>query len=206
MLAGYVAQPATVAGSRVFATALTFLRILFIASRQYHVEPVSDADLQAAYERHANALFGFAYRMTGDGALAEDAVQDCFVELARGAAAFDPARGSMRVFLLGVTRRIVLRRWRTESRFDPMSEDERTVEPIDLEGLEIADAVAASVQALPALQREALILAEYEGLKLSEIALAVDAEVGAVKARLHRARENLRKALAPLAQAHGVAK
>ena len=70
--------------------------------------------------------------------------------------------------------------------------------------LGIADAVAASVQALPPLQREALVLAEYEGLKLSEIAMAVDAEVGAVKARLHRARESLRRSLAPLAEAHGV--
>jgi RNA polymerase sigma factor (sigma-70 family) len=110
----------------------------------------------------------------------------------------------MRVFLLGVARRIVQRRWRTESRFDPISEDERAVEPLDLEGLELAEAVAASVQSLPPLQREALILAEYEGFKLHEIAEAVEAEVGAVKARLHRARENLRKTLAPLAQAHGV--
>jgi RNA polymerase sigma-70 factor (ECF subfamily) len=165
---------------------------------------VSQLDLETVYDEHADAVFRFAYRMTGAVAPAEDIVQDCFVELARGRAAHDPARGSMRVFLLGVARRIVQRRWRTESRFDPISEDERAVEPLDLEGLELAEAVAASVQSLPPLQREALILAEYEGFKLHEIAEAVEAVVGAVKARLHRARENLRKTLAPLAQAHGV--
>jgi DNA-directed RNA polymerase specialized sigma24 family protein len=37
-----------------------------------------------------------------------------------------------------------------------------------------------------------------EGLTLAELARAVDADVGTVKSRLHRARENLRRALAPL--------
>jgi RNA polymerase sigma-70 factor (ECF subfamily) len=51
---------------------------------------------------------------------------------------------------------------------------------------------------LPPLQREALVLVVYEEMTLEEVARAVDAEVGTVKARLHRARENLRRMLAPL--------
>jgi RNA polymerase sigma-70 factor (ECF subfamily) len=51
---------------------------------------------------------------------------------------------------------------------------------------------------LPPLQREVLILSEYEDLSLEEIARAVEAEVGTVKSRLHRARENLKQMLAPL--------
>ena len=51
---------------------------------------------------------------------------------------------------------------------------------------------------LPPLQREALILAEYEDLSLKEIAGTVEVEIGTVKARLHRASENLRRVLAPL--------
>jgi RNA polymerase sigma-70 factor (ECF subfamily) len=54
------------------------------------------------------------------------------------------------------------------------------------------------VRALPPLQCEVVILVEYEGLTLAEVARAVDADVGTVKSRLHRARENLRRALAPL--------
>jgi RNA polymerase sigma-70 factor (ECF subfamily) len=54
------------------------------------------------------------------------------------------------------------------------------------------------VAALPPLQREALILFEYEGLSLEEIAEAAGVEIGTVKARLHRAREALRRRLAPL--------
>jgi RNA polymerase sigma-70 factor (ECF subfamily) len=43
-----------------------------------------------------------------------------------------------------------------------------------------------------------VVLAEYEGLTLAEITQAVEADIGAVKSRLHRGRENLRRALAPL--------
>ena len=62
---------------------------------------------------------------------------------------------------------------------------------------ELSAIVQESVQGLPPLQREALILFEYEGLSLSEIAEVVSSDVGAVKGRLHRARERLRKALKP---------
>jgi len=54
------------------------------------------------------------------------------------------------------------------------------------------------VAALSPLQRETLILAEYEDMSLEEIARASGAELAAVKSRLHRARANLRRMLAPL--------
>jgi RNA polymerase sigma-70 factor (ECF subfamily) len=65
------------------------------------------------------------------------------------------------------------------------------------------------VQSLAPLQREALILAEYEEFSLEEIAWTVGADVGTVKSRLHRARENLHRILAPLKESrstHGTAK
>jgi RNA polymerase sigma factor (sigma-70 family) len=58
--------------------------------------------------------------------------------------------------------------------------------------------VGQAVQSLPPLQREVLIMAEYEGMTIDEIARSVNAEASAVKARLHRGRENLRRLLAPL--------
>ena len=62
---------------------------------------------------------------------------------------------------------------------------------------ELAAVVKDAIQELPPLQREALILFEYEGLSLAEVAAVVDSDVGAVKARLHRARERLRNSLRP---------
>jgi RNA polymerase sigma-70 factor (ECF subfamily) len=68
----------------------------------------------------------------------------------------------------------------------------------DLLERERAGMVEHAVGALPVLQREALILFEYEELSLEEIAVITGADSGAVKARLFRARESLRRRLAPL--------
>ena len=66
--------------------------------------------------------------------------------------------------------------------------------------------VERTVAALPLLQREALILFEYEELSMEEIAVITKSDVGAVKARLFRARESLRRRLVPLlARASGAA-
>jgi len=62
---------------------------------------------------------------------------------------------------------------------------------------ELSQKVKEAVSNLTPLQREALVLFEYEGLALSEIAEVVGTDVGAVKARLHRARERLRNTLGP---------
>ena len=165
---------------------------------------MTNADFSKAFQEHKDAVFGFAYRMTGSMHAAEDVAQDCFLALLDNAARYEPSRGGLRCFLFGMARNLILKRWRAEGRWDVFEEQEVAVEPVDPVSRGTADLVAQAVSALPPLQREALILAEYEGLSLKEIARAVEAEVGAVKARLHRARENLRHALAPLARTVGV--
>jgi RNA polymerase sigma-70 factor (ECF subfamily) len=67
--------------------------------------------------------------------------------------------------------------------------------------LERAQAVRRAVQALPEPQREAIYLFEFEELSLEQIASVLDIEPNAVKARLYRARENLRYLLEPLRSA-----
>lgn len=62
---------------------------------------------------------------------------------------------------------------------------------------ELAVKVREAVSSLPPLQKEALVLFEYEGLALSEIAGIIGIDVGAVKSRLYRAREALRNSLRP---------
>ena len=64
--------------------------------------------------------------------------------------------------------------------------------------------VREAILALPPLHREVLILAEYEELGMGEIAQIVGAEAGAVKVRLHRARQKLRAALETRMQARAL--
>jgi RNA polymerase sigma-70 factor, ECF subfamily len=159
---------------------------------------VTDAEFQAAFDQHKDAVYRFAWRMSGSAAAAEDITQDAFVGLLRHPDRFSPDRGSLRAFLLGIARNLALKRWRKEHRLEPLDDETLVAAPIDLERGELGDLVGRAVQALRPLQREVVILAEYEGLTLAEIARAVDADVGTVKSRLHRARENLRRMLSPL--------
>jgi len=159
---------------------------------------MTDPEFRAAFHEHKDAIYRFAWRMTNSAAAAEDVAQDVFLSLLRRPDGFDHTRGQLRSFLFGVARNLALKRWREENRWAPLEEERFIAEPVDAARGETAEIVGAAVRALPPLQREALVLAEYEGLSLDEIAHAVESEVGAVKARLHRARENLRRMLAPL--------
>ena len=159
-------------------------------------------EFQRAFQDHKDAVYGFALRMTGSVQVAEDVAQDCFVEPLRRPGHFDPGRGPMRQYLLGMARNLVFRYWRVERRLDPIDGDPRTDTP-DLTAGPIASLIEVAVQSLPPLQREALLLFEYEGFTLEEIARLVDADIGTVKSRLHRAREKLRQLLAPLKNGSG---
>jgi RNA polymerase sigma-70 factor (ECF subfamily) len=156
---------------------------------------VTDAEFQTAFDLYKDAVYRFAWRMSGSAAGAEDITQDAFVALLRHPDRFDPARGTLRTFLLGIARNLALKHWRAEH---PLDGDDVVAAPVDPDRGAVGDIVGRAVGALRPLQREVVILAEYEGLTLAEVARAVDADVGTVKSRLHRARENLRRALAPL--------
>ncbi len=163
-----------------------------------------NSEFKAAFEEYKDAVYRFAWRMMGSAAAAEDIAQDVFLSLLRHPGRFDPNRGHLRPFLLGITRNLVLKRWRDEHQWEELLDEQVSANPIDLERSEKAEIVGAAVRSLPPLQREVLILFEYEELSLEEIARAVEAEVGTVKSRLHRARENLRRLLAPLKSSDGV--
>jgi RNA polymerase sigma-70 factor (ECF subfamily) len=156
------------------------------------------------YERHRNAIFGFAYRLLGSVEVAEDITHDCFLSLIRKSENFDPQRAALRTYLYSAARNLAMKYFRSQGRemaLDDLSEHPavpRREEPLRrLLDEELVMKVREAVADLPPLQREALVLFEYEGLALSEIAEVVGTDVGAVKSRLHRARGRLRNTLAP---------
>jgi RNA polymerase sigma-70 factor (ECF subfamily) len=151
------------------------------------------------YYQQRSRLFRFAWRLTGSQAAAEDVTQECFLALMRGAA-FDGDRGGLRTYLLGIARNLVLRKLRISER--EAEEATNAAAPVDVLGdlleAERAKLVAAAVAQLPMLQREVIVLFTFEELSLEEIAMITGVDSGAVKSRLHRARESLRRALAPI--------
>jgi RNA polymerase sigma-70 factor (ECF subfamily) len=159
---------------------------------------MTNAEFEAVFREHKDAIYRFAWRMCSSREAAEDIAQDVFVALLLRPDVFDRSRGPLRPFLLGVARNLALKRWRGESRWDELEEERFIAHPVDITAGETAVIVGNAVRSLPPLQREVLILSEYEELSLEEIARVVQSEVGTVKSRLHRARENLRRMLAPL--------
>ena len=159
---------------------------------------MTDAEFQTVFDEHKDAVYRFAWRLTGSAAAAEDIAQEVFLCLLRQAHRYDPVRGTLRSYLLGITRNLALKRWRDENRWEELGDEEFIPQPVRIDNGDVAESVGMAVRSLPALQREVLILAEYEEMSLAEIARTIDAEVGTVKSRLHRARENLKRTLAPL--------
>jgi RNA polymerase sigma-70 factor (ECF subfamily) len=153
---------------------------------------------EAAFDQYHRAVYSFAYRLTRRADAAEDITQECFLALVRAPQRFDEARGTMRTYLFSIARNLALKQYR-DQRPESQAEEEPAADP--RKTMELSSAVARAVAALPLLQQEALILFEYEGVTLEEIAGIVGADVGTVKSRLHRARNGLRRMLAPYRKA-----
>ena len=171
------------------------------------LEKAGDGD-QAAflelYDRYREPIFRFAYRLLGSVEIAEDVTHDCFLSLIRKPENFRPERASLKTYLYAAARNLALKHFRDQGRETGL--DELREEPKDsssrgplrrLLDEELAAHVREAIFSLSPLQREALILFEYEGLSMNEVAEIAGTDVGAVKARLYRARESLRRVLRP---------
>lgn len=143
-------------------------------------------------------------RRRGD---AEDAVQDAFLHAFLGLAHLrSPDR--FRGWLLGIVVNLARSRWRTRLDYplevwmggrmvaDPSVLEVEPSPEVVRESREVHRLVLEAIGLLPDEQRVAVELHYVEGLRLWEIASLVDAPVGTIKARLHRARAQLRRSLA----------
>ena len=156
------------------------------------------------YERYRQPIFRFAYRLLGSVEVAEDVTHDCFLSLIRKPENFNPERASLKTYLYAAARNLALKHFRSTGREAAMEEVAEEPQESPKRGPlrrlldeELAAQVREAVFSLPPMQREALILFEYEGLSLSEVAEIAGTDVGAIKARLYRAREGLRRILRP---------
>src|SRR5262245_32305752 len=156
-------------------------------------------DVLRIFDEHHELLFRFAYRLTGSAADAEDIVQACFVELLKPECTYDPSRGPIRAWLIGIARNQSRKRLQQKTRADVPNLKERLSPEQETLRSELEGVVRQAVLTLPESQREVLILAHYEQLALSEIAGIVDIDLAAVKSRLQRARASLRAMLAEYA-------
>lgn len=160
------------------------------------------AAFQILYERYRNPIFRFAYRMLGSVEAAEDVAHDCFLGLIKEPSRFDSTKASLRTYLYAAARNQAAKRYlnsNRESGIDELPNEPRAATHLDpirqVLDNELAGEVRRAIESLPPLQREALVLFEYEDLSLAEIGAIVGADSNTVKARLFRARDKLRARL-----------
>jgi len=157
------------------------------------------------FERHGGAAFSLAYRMVGDRANAQDVSQEAFLSIWRSKMRYQPDRGSVRTWVLGIVhhraidalrRNLVHDRRRGSA--EGMEERFEAPERTDLEVARREDArnVRAALETLPADQCRVIELAYFGGFSHSKIAEMLDTPIGTVKGRMRLGLEKLRQQLA----------
>lgn len=172
--------------------------------------------LTLLYRRRQPGIYRFALQMSGSKAIAEDVTQEVFLFLMRDGHVFDPARGSVSAFLLGVARNHVLRRLRVEQLLAPLGDDpDEELTPLhasndfcpldDLTRAETIESVRKAVLSLPPKYREVVVLCELQDISYVETAEILGCAIGTVRSRLHRARALLIEKLRPAAEVEDAA-
>jgi RNA polymerase sigma-70 factor, ECF subfamily len=166
-----------------------------------------DADAFAVlYDRHGGAAYSLAYRIVGDAEVAEDVTQEAFLSVWRSGVRFDPARGSVRSWTLGIVRNRSIDALRRLAGSAPkldfddeaVLDAEPAAELTDSEAIrrETARSVRGALRELPAEQSEVIGLAYFGGFTHSEIANMLGMPLGTVKGRMRLGLEKVRTALA----------
>ena len=159
--------------------------------------------VEQAYVAHHAAIRGFARRLVGDDAAAEDIVHETFVALPRAIRSFR-GDGSLRSFLIGVavnhSRRYVRSAMRRRRATERLAErDELLPKALDgvaaLERKRLADRLWSALDKLPHDQRVVFTLCEAEQRTSVEVAQIVGAPEGTVRTRLFHAKRKLRELL-----------
>ena len=138
------------------------------------------------YDRYGKTAYGLAYRVTRDGGLAEEVVQEAFLTVWRQAARFDARRAKPSTWLLSITHHKAVDVVRREQlrRTEPAEGMEDTPDSVDVAreawlGLQ-HDQVREALAALPDPQREV------------ELARRLGEPLGTIKSRTHTALMRLR--------------
>lgn len=158
------------------------------------------AALGVLYDRFAPSMLLVGQRILGSPREAEDLVHDVFLEAWLRARYYDPARGSVRTWLMLRLRSRALDRKRSAQRAKTVELDEFRLESragsADATG-QGADAhkLRGLIEALPEEQRTVLELSYFQGCTCAEIATTLDVPLGTVKSRMSRAIAHLRGSL-----------
>lgn len=159
------------------------------------------------YRQYQHVVYRFGCAMTGSESAAEDIAQETFVALFRDLGRYDPARASFTTYLYGIVRNLSRERLRRDRRFlslDALTGGERRAgsrsDPSRaLEGAELATHVRRALRRLPTRYRELIVLCDLHGMSYADAGAVAAISTAAVRSRLHRGRQLLRRQLSRVA-------
>ena len=159
-------------------------------------------------KRYKKPIYHFAMRLSADAVEAQDVAQEVFLRLHQNKLSYQPS-GKFSTWIFSIAHNLLLNNLRKKKRlvFWPRTKDDPD-ELVEFESnspspqeLTVSDDTSRimkkCIQGLPFLQKEALILREYEKLDYEGIARILKKSQGTVKTLIHRARMNLKIKLLP---------
>jgi RNA polymerase sigma factor (sigma-70 family) len=163
-----------------------------------------DEALAELYDRVGRVAYGIAYRVLRDERLAEDAVQEGFLNVWRTAVSFraERAKASTWIITLVHRRAVDLVRREQRRRTDLLGDELQSAHADEAGSAEEQawlgferDRVQQALRQLPDLQREAIELAYYGGFSQSELAERLGQPLGTIKSRMFAGLARLRELL-----------
>jgi len=149
------------------------------------------------FARYRGPLCGFFRRRVLRRERAEDLVQETFLIVIRATSRYEP-RSLVRTYLYGIALKLLSEERRRQTKDPPAPES--SPEPVADDPSETVLWVRRALDQLDAIDREVLMLREYEQLSYSEIARLLRIPVNTVRSRLFRARMALKECLQPEAK------
>lgn len=160
--------------------------------------------LAAAYDRYGQIVYSLFLRITREQSTAEDLVQELFLRVWNHACQFNPAKGSLGVWILSIARNMAIDHVRSAqtrfaTRLRPLEQADRvnagakTSAPESV--IDHARTIGTAFASLSFNQRRVVELAYYEGLSQSEIANQLKEPLGTVKSWMRSALMRLRSAI-----------
>jgi RNA polymerase sigma-70 factor (ECF subfamily) len=207
---------------QVFSSFLVYIHTM--VNESHHIDwelmrLTADGDMAAfkrLVEKYQHAVINLAFRFLGSRDEAEDIAQEVFIQVYKTASKYRP-EASFATWLFRIATNMCLNELRHRKRIrevplEPSSGDserstimevpapEGTRPDVQLEQGERNRIIQESLEVLPPNQRMAVILKRFEGLSYQEIADVLDTSVSAVESLLFRAKQTLKKRLAPYTQ------
>jgi len=154
--------------------------------------------MAALYDRYSAIVYSVALRVLGDTGVAEDILQEVFLQLWRNPGLFDASRGNLAPWLAVIARNRAIDALRKRRPETDVEEVFVSVEP-DLAGeaerSRTMEKVRSVLGQMPAPQRTAVEMAYFQGMTHTEIAEKTGEPLGTIKTRIRSALLALRKSV-----------